>query len=410
MSRLPAAFAVLASAFAWAAPSVRAAEDPLDLVEQYLSHRSFDGFVRTRISGLVDLEGYVYNQIPPPALIASGDRALFNPRLSLFLDAQIGPKLYFFAQARFDRGFDPGNNGPRMRLDEYALRFTPWDDGRLSVQVGRFGTIVGNWVPRHLSWDNPFVTAPLIYENPTAIWDSGGPDSTATFLSWQVIDKSLNNPIIWGPSYATGLSIAGRIGKFEYAAEIKNAGLSSRPDYWDALNDGFAHPAYAARIGYRPSEAWNFGVSYSRGPFTKAEFQPYLPAGRGIGRYQESMIAQDVSYARGHFQFWAEFYEVRFQEPLIGKVDTFGYYLEAKYKFTPQLYGALRWNQQVFSDIPDGAGGTIPWGHDIWRIDAAVGYRFTPHTQLKLQYNLQHETFGVRDLGHTFATQFTLKF
>ena len=402
--------ALLASLLAWASPSARAADDPIDLMEQYLALRTFEGFVRTKVSGTVDLEGYGYNQLPPPALISSPNHWLFNPRLALFVDSQIGSKFYFFAQARVDRGFDPNESGARMRLDEYALRFTPWDDGRLSVQAGRFGTIVGNWVPRHLSWDNPFVTAPLIYENPTAIWDSEGPDSIATFLSWQYIDKSLNNPVIWGPSYATGISVAGRIGKFEYAAEIKNAGLSSRPSSWDALDDGFAHPAYAARVGYRPNEAWNLGLSYSRGPYMRPEAVPTLPAGRGVGRYQESMIAQDISYARGHFQFWAEFYEVRFQVPIVGKADTFGYYLEAKYKFTPQFYGALRWNQQIFSDIPDGAGGQTPWGRDIWRIDSAVGYRFTPHTQLKLQYNFQHETNGARDFGHTFASQFTLRF
>ena len=27
-------------------------------------------------------------------------------------------------------------------------------------------------------------------------------------------------------------------------------------------------------------------------------------------------------------------------------------YIEAKYKFTPQFFGALRWNQQLFSTIP----------------------------------------------------------
>ncbi len=215
MSRLPAAIAALASVLAGAAPSLPAAEDPLDLVEQYLQLRTFEGFVKARVSGTVDLEGYAYNQLPPPALIASPDHALFNPRLTLFLDAQIGPRLYFFAQARADRGFDPRDGGWQARLDEYALRYTPWDDGRLAVQAGKFGTIVGNWVARHYSWDNPFVTAPLIYENPTAIWDSQGPDSTATFLSWQIIDKSLNNPVVWGPSYNVGASVAGRLGPFE---------------------------------------------------------------------------------------------------------------------------------------------------------------------------------------------------
>ena len=44
---------------------------------------------------------------PPPGLIDAAGDSLFNPRLSLFLDVQAGPHVYFFAQARLDRGFDP---------------------------------------------------------------------------------------------------------------------------------------------------------------------------------------------------------------------------------------------------------------------------------------------------------------
>ena len=47
-----------------------------------------------------------------------------------------------------------------------------------------------------------------------------------------------------------------------------------------------------------------------------------------------------------------------FQVPRVGDADTFAYYLEGKYKFTPQLFGALRWNQQLFATVPDGLGGS----------------------------------------------------
>ena len=94
----------------------------------------------------------------------------------------------------------------------------------------------------------------------------------------------------------------------------------------------------------------------------------------------------------------------------MGDADTFAYYLEAKYKFTPQLFGAMRWNQQLFGTVPDVAGGSVRWGCDLWRIDTSLGYRFTAHTQLKLQYSFQDETSDSRDLVHTLAAQFTLRF
>jgi len=46
----------------------------------------------------------------------------------------------------------------------------------------------------------------------------------------------------------------------------------------------------------------------------------------------------------------------------------------------------------------------------LGRIDAAIGYRFTSHTQLKLQYSFQHETTGPHDDNHLLAAQFTVRF
>ncbi|HEX8489954.1 MAG TPA: hypothetical protein VF626_02950, partial [Chthoniobacterales bacterium] len=64
-----------------------------------------------------------------------------------------------------------------------------------------------------------------------------------------------------------------------------------------------------------------------------------------------------------------------------------------------------------FADVPDlRLGGMAPWGHDLWRTDVAAGYRFTPHTQLKIQYSVLHEKNGPRDLSHEFAAQFTVRF
>ena len=49
-------------------------------------------------------------------------------------------------------------------------------------------------------------------------------------------------------------------------------------------------------------------------------------------------------------------------------------------------------------------------GRDIWRADAALGFRPTAHTQLKLQYSFQHQADASRDLDHIVAAQFTLRF
>jgi hypothetical protein len=385
-------------------------DDFFDRLDNALTLSLFQDNLRVRFSGTLDLEFYNFEQ-PAPGLIDSKIDNLFNPRLTLFLDAQLGSQIYFFAQTRVDRGFDPTDFGANIRLDEYAVRITPWQDGRFSLQVGKFATVVGDWVPRHLSWDNPFINAPLVYENVTAIQDKYAPYSPLYFVYGPYYyPKYSFNPVIWGPSYASGISMSGKLGRFDYAVEMKNGSLSSRPESWLITENGFENPTFSGRIGFRPNQAWNFGFSASEGPYFRREAEPTLPPGRDIDDYREFVLGQDASFAWHHLQVWAEFYEARFEVPRVGNADTFAYYIEAKYKFTPQFFGALRWNQQLFGTINDGYGHDVHWGEDLGRIDVAVTYRFTPHAQLKLQYDFQHETTGPGDNNHLFAAQFTVRF
>jgi hypothetical protein len=388
--------------------------DFFEKVHNTLSLNDPDDRFHLQLSGLVDLETYFIDR-PAPALIFADREFLLNPRLTLFVDAQIGSQIYVFAQARADRGFDPTDDGAEVRLDEYFIRYTPARS--VNVQIGQFATVVGNWVSRHDSWQNPFINAPLPYENLTGMWDSWAPEDTEELLYWGHVgeydegdysDKYLRLPIIWGPSYASGVAVSGSIGKFDYAAEMKNAAVASRPDSWSITQTGFAHPTLNTRLGFRPNEMWNLGLSASAGPYLRSEATPSLPAGRGIGDYRELVLAQDISFAWHHLQLWAEIYEARFEVPGIGDADVLAYYAEAKYKITTQLFAALRWNQELFGTVPD-EDHRAKWGSDIWRIDAALGYRFTNYLQGKVQYSLSQQP-SAQEGDHLLAVQLTLRY
>jgi hypothetical protein len=393
----------------------------LDQVDDALTFTAFHDRLRARLSGTFDLEGYFLQQ-PAPGLLFTDQDFLLIPRLSLFLDAQLGPHIYVFAESRVDRGgFDPGQGNIRPWLNEYAVRFTPRDDTRLNLQIGQFATVVGNWVPRHGSWDNPFVTAPLPYEHVLGIWDEQAGDSAATILEWAHIqprvsaameyaDKNQAMPVIWGPGYTSGAALTGATEQFDYAVEFKNASLSSRPESWPVTSTNWRYPTVSGRVGYRPDEMWNLGVSASAGSYLRPELASTLPAGHGLDDYRETVLGQDAEFAWHYWQIWAECYETRFAIPLVGNADTLAYYLEAKYKFTPQFFGALRWNQELFSTIPDGAGGFVRWERPVWRVDVAPSYRFTPHTQVKIQYSIQHEDLTSRWANQLLAVQFTIRF
>lgn len=391
---------------------VQAQTDWLDRLDNALVLQSSNGWFRADLSGLADLELY-YSDQPPPGLLLTDDDVFFNPRLSLFLDTQFGSHWYGLVQVRADRGFDPGGdvNGD-VRFDEYLLRYTPFDDNRLNLQAGKFATIVGNWVSRHDSWVNPFITAPVPYENVIIIGDHAAPPNRAAFLARRSKPDQKPSwlPVLWGPAYTAGAAIFGLTGGIEYALEVKNASISSRPYAWDPDIVGWDAPTVSGRFGYRPNATWNFGVSFSHGAYMLPPAEATLPRGTDRADFNQTTLAHDISYAWRHWQFWGEVFASRFEVPNVGNADTLAYYLEAKYKLTPKLFAALRWNQQLFDKISNGAGGKERWDRDIWRIDTAAGYRFDRHLQLKLQYSFGQQNGAPEQGEHVVAAQFTVKF
>ncbi len=385
----------------------------LDRLEDALSFQSKNSVYSLQFSGLIDIEGYYIDQ-RPPGLIYGDDQDFINPRLSLFVDAHAGKHLYSFVQFRFDRGFDPRSEIRQARFDEYLLRYTPFDEPVLNLQVGKFATVVGNWVQRHLSWDNPFINAPLPYENIAIVSDQLIVPGTPAFLRRQQSpdNKPAWLPIIWGPDYASGASVFGSIAKFDYAFEIKNAALASHPELWDARDIGWENPTFSGRLGLRPATEWNLGTSFSYGHYLspEAEDAAAFPSGKSIGDFHQLMVGSDLSYAWHHLQLWAELFLSRFEVPNVGDADTLAYYVEAKYKITPQLFAALRWNQQFFAQIPNGTGAEVPWDRDIWRIDSALGFRFTRHLQAKVQYSFSDQRGSLQQGQQLVAAQLTCKF
>jgi len=381
----------------------------LDKIDERLYLEFPEAAFRTDLSVLADIEGYYIDQ-HPPGLLFSDDDFLVQPRLSLFLDTRLGDHLYSLVQFRVDRGFDPGvEPDGDARFDEYLLRYTPFDQPWVNLQVGKFATVYGNFVPRHDSWNNSFINSPLPYENVITISDQAAPPNRTAFLNRRNVhdQKTKWVPIIWGPSYTAGASIFGTANRFDYAFEFKNASLSSRPAAWDPFELQWENPTYTGRIGMRPNAAWNIGANASYGPYL-------LPSANtptvDISKFQQFTIGPDISFSWRHWQFWAEAMAARFEVPNVGNADTIAYYLESRYKITPKLFGALRWNQQFFDDVKNAAGADVPWDRDIWRAEVALGYRFTRHLQTKLQYSYSRQKGNLQEGEQMAAAQLTLKF
>ncbi len=395
-------------------------DDRLDRLGEALTWVGADGHLRARVRGLLDLEMFSAREERAELRFPEGER-LFAPRLSTFLDAQAGERVYLFAQARLDTGFDPTEDALRVRLDELAVRFTVLERDRLNLQVGKFATIVGAWSARHRSWENPFVNAPLPFELVTAIWDDGPSRTAAQLLRRAHVeplsddagvagDKRRRLPMIWGPAYASGAMIAGRLGRWDYALEAKNAALSARPSSWDLDDRPWGGPAWGGRVGFRPDERWNLGVSLARGVYLTRAGSEAVVSGSEAHDHRQTHLGLDLAFAHRRLQVWSEFHASRFAAPGVGDVTTRGWYLETKYKFSPLVAGAVRWNAQEFSSIVTTDGRRVGWGREVRRLDLVLIRRLSTHAQVKLQYSPQRETPAPRRSTDAFAAQLTVRF
>jgi hypothetical protein len=375
----------------------------LDVLDEALTYARPERNVQADFSVLADLELYL-PETPSPGLLFPDDEAWLNPRLAVFFDLSVGSVVQIHSQMRVDRGFDPGSvPSGEGRLDEYYLRVSPLEDDRVAFKVGKFATAFGNWATRNLSWDNPFVTAPLAYEDVLNVSDVTMPRSAQALVGRRRVADRKGDWLtaIWGPSYASGASVSGRIEKLDYAFEVKNAALSSRPDEWVLTQRGLDQPTITARLGARPTPEWAFGTSFSHGSYTL----------ESVGSDpDQTTYGIDASYQHHHLQIWGEVIYTQFEIPAVGDADAVSYYLETRYKVTPQLWAALRWNHSLFGSVPDGAGGQTPWDRDAWRVDLSFGWRFSRHWQAKIQGSVGGREGNEVQGNHLLAAQLTLKF
>ena len=416
---------VLVTLFAACLATTCPAQEAIERLAEKLNGKLANGSVQVRLSGSVELEGFAISD-PVADLVSGADKTFLNPRFRLFLDAQLGQRGYLFAQGRVDRSFDAyyPDKATETQLDEYALRLELSEpgSGQLFLQAGKFATVVGNWTKRHGAWENPFITAPLPYDNLTGVWDVAPVPLVDVLLAWAHVnpvgsgpavlaDKQFRLPVIWGPDYAQGLALAGKWGRFEYAGEVKAVGLSARPDRWDEGFGPVERPTLSARLGWRPDPSWNLGFSASTGEYLdRSDHAARIPAGLSRHDFRQIVLAHDLSYAWHHFQFWGEVYAARFEVPRVANIDTLAYYLEAKYRFSPRFSGALRWNQQWFGEVTDLAGQSWPAGRQTWRVDVAPTFRLTNQVQVKLQYSLQQDRPSRERYTQSLSAQLTVRF
>lgn len=341
-----------------------------------------------------DLTTYGWTGQQPIGIVGydGAENAIYEPRLTLAGDAWLGQRLYGFAKIRYDRGYDPGVPMDRVRIDELFARLTIIQE-HLDLQVGKFGTIFGNYTGRHEPWDNPFVTPPLPYDQVTSVTDNAPPPSATAFANRRDVNDVLKTwaPVLWGPVYTQGAAFFATWEQFDLAASIKNRALMSRPYEWN--DHDYSAPSWTTRLGFRHSPEWEFGISGSIGPYLRpsAHNHPNLPAGKSSDDYDQITVGTDLAWKDGRWEVHAELIFSRFEVPNVGDADTFSYTVDAKRDLTANWFTAIRLGQQFYNEISLPGGQSARWDNTTTRLDLALGYRLNRHLQVKAQLSTQHD-------------------
>lgn len=386
---------------------IAAALSPLAVAQRGLEWSSADGFWRLGLNPTVELS-YWHTDTPSPGLLSFSGTDFFQPRLSLGFSAMAGDAWLLHVLTRWDRGFEVGSHPDGdFRVDEAFLRWRPLGDGRLNVQIGKFATCFGNWVPRHGFWDDPFLTSPLPYDNLLATDDRSARNPSSTTIATRATGKRAWVPMIWGPSYSTGVAVSGSNTHWDYALEVKNASLASRPDSWSPSEENGSHPTVTARVGYRPDAAWALGVSASHGTYLRSDAEPTLRAGESRDDFQHTVVGADLRWSHHQFQILGEVLASRSHTTAGGDLDAFAYYLEGRWKVNSRLFLAARWAQQWNDDFSlDAARRVQPYTREVWRATAAAGFRVSENILVKTEFS--HNGGDAKE--NTFAVGIGLRF
>ena len=342
---------------------------------------------------------------PPAGLIEESGENL-APRLTLTLDVQPNEYWYAHLTVRADRGFDPlEDRDGIVRVDEAFVRYRPFGDARLNIQLGKSATVFGAWVNENSYFDDPFLTPPLPYSqiigisalNPNTL----SPEAISNRdlgLAPSVIgsSKRLWSSTVWGQAYTTGLTVFGNVNNLDYGLEVKNQGLPSQPSTWNPDSEEYENPTYTGRLGYRPNAAWALGLSASRGPYLETSAEDLLPQGVDRGDLPYTYIGFDARWSHHDWIVSGEVIGGQFETLEAGDLRTLSYSIQARRKLIPGVWVSGRFGQTWNNKATGPDGEDIEWSPNLWRIGTAVGWRVTSDLLLKAEYN--YTSFNTSDL------------
>lgn len=283
------------------------------------------------------------------------------------------------------------------------VRVRPWPQHAFDVQVGRIPPSFGAYGRRTYQSDNGFIGYPLAYQYLTSLRPDAIPATVADLLvmrgrGWQPSyplgsqEPGPGVPLVSAFRWDTGVQAHWEGRRVEAMGSV-TAGTLAAPRARDD-NDG---KQLSGRVGLRPVTGLVVGASAARGEFLAEEVVDLLPDQNAA--HAQTAFGADGEYSRDHWLVRGELVWSRWNMPLstpqtVEDLDALSGWIEGRYRITPRVVAAARFDSLAFSKVQAGSGVMRSWDAGVRRFEADAGYYL--QRNLMVRFAVQH---NARDGG-----------
>jgi hypothetical protein len=269
-------------------------------------------------------------------------------------------------------------------------------EGReLYMEAGKIPVHLGTWAPRTYADRNPLVGVPLAYYYRSTLPFRMMPNDLEDLLAargrgqrgvvYTNADGSPRGgtwglmPILYDNCWDYGAFLLGSSHRFDAALGV-TLGPPGAPAMGPETNGSVA---WNAKVGWAPVPALAVHLSFARGAYLTREVAPYVPAGRRVEDYAQTLLGASATWNLSHTSFVAEAFSNHAETPLrAAGLASLSYYVEGKHRFAAGWYAAARWDEIRFETV-DSAAGPVTWDQNVRRIEAGIGYHVSRELQVK---------------------------
>jgi hypothetical protein len=288
------------------------------------------------------------------------------------------------------------------RVRPYAayIRVRPWRTVPLDIQAGRIPPAFGAFGRRAYHVENPLIGYPLAYQYLVALRSDAVPATTDDLArmrgrGWQ-LDFPVGSPypapgipLVSGFRWDTGVEAHWQSQGLELTGAV-TVGTLSEPRLPDN-NDGLQ---VSGRVAIHPLVGLTIGSSAARGEWLSTDVKSLLPD--RDRSYAQTTLGGDAEYSWSYWLLRGELVWTRFDVPFVAEarvepLDSLGMWIEARYRLTPRVAIAGRFDRLTFSEL-DATRST--WDAPVDRVEGNVTWYFQRNVIGRLA--VQHD---VRDGG-----------